>query len=101
LATSTSAVVNVRCYLDSTFNWLTISVFGEFEHIVHYEIQRLTTCYLGFELLLIIGLGLIPTYAADANYGKRAGFYLIMTMNMFVSHLTVRKGNPNRAYIFL
>ena len=30
LATSTSAVVNVRCYLDSTFNWLIISVFGEF-----------------------------------------------------------------------
>ena len=101
LATSTSAVVNIRCYLDSTFNWLTISVFGEFEHIFHYEIQRLTTCYLGFELLLIIGLGLIPTYAADADYGKRAGFYLIMTMNMFVSHLTVRRGNSNRAYIFL
>ncbi|KFY41541.1 hypothetical protein V495_04897 [Pseudogymnoascus sp. VKM F-4514 (FW-929)] len=63
LATSTSAVVNVRCYLDSTFNWLTISAFG-------------------FELLLIIGLGLIPTYAADAGYGKIAGFYLIMTMNI-------------------
>ncbi|KFZ00662.1 hypothetical protein V501_10572 [Pseudogymnoascus sp. VKM F-4519 (FW-2642)] len=63
LATSTSAVVNVRCYLDSTFNWLTISAFG-------------------FELLLIIGLGLIPTYAADAGYGQRAGFYLIMTMNI-------------------
>ncbi|KFY85891.1 hypothetical protein V500_08039 [Pseudogymnoascus sp. VKM F-4518 (FW-2643)] len=63
LATSTSAVVNVRCYLDSTFNWLIISAFG-------------------FELLLITGLGLIPTYAADAGYGKRAGFYLIMTMNI-------------------
>ncbi|KFZ10085.1 hypothetical protein V502_08323 [Pseudogymnoascus sp. VKM F-4520 (FW-2644)] len=63
LATSTSAVVNARCYLDSTFNWLIISAFG-------------------FELLLITGLGLIPTYAADAGYGKRAGFYLIMTMNI-------------------
>jgi MFS family permease len=35
LATPTSAVVNVRCYLDSTFNWLIISVFGELGHIVH------------------------------------------------------------------
>ncbi|KAL5347385.1 hypothetical protein ACLOAV_007697 [Pseudogymnoascus australis] len=63
LATSTSAVVNVRCYLDSTFNWLIISA-------------------VGFELLLITGLGLIPTYAADAGYGIKAGFYLIMTMNI-------------------
>lgn len=37
LATSTSAVVNVRCYLDSTFNWLTIGAFGEFDNIVHCE----------------------------------------------------------------
>ncbi|KFY53706.1 hypothetical protein V496_07394 [Pseudogymnoascus sp. VKM F-4515 (FW-2607)] len=63
LATSTSAVVNVRCYLDSTFNWLIISA-------------------VGFELLLITGLGLIPTYASDAGYGIKAGFYLIMTMNI-------------------
>ncbi|KFY08904.1 hypothetical protein V492_05802 [Pseudogymnoascus sp. VKM F-4246] len=63
LATSTSAMVNVRCYLDSTFNWLTITAFG-------------------FELLLITGLGLIPTYAADAGYGTRSGFYLITTMNI-------------------
>ncbi|KFY10072.1 hypothetical protein V491_07823 [Pseudogymnoascus sp. VKM F-3775] len=63
LATSTSAVVNVRCYLDSTFNWLIISVFA-------------------FELLLIMGLGLIPTYAADAGYGIKPGFYLITTMNI-------------------
>jgi hypothetical protein len=49
----------------------------------------LTTCFIGFELLLIIGLGLIPTYAYDAGYGERAGFYLIMTMNMFVPYITL------------
>ena len=87
LATSTSAVVNVRCYLDSTFDWLIISAFGKFRHIVHYAVQMLIVFCLGFELLLITGLGLIPTYAADAGYGKRAGFYLIMTMNMFVPHI--------------
>lgn len=42
LATSTSAVVNLRCYLNSTFNWLSVSAFGEFRHFVHYEIQMLT-----------------------------------------------------------
>lgn len=87
LATSTSAVVNVRCYLDSAFDWLIISAFGKFRHIVHYAVQMLIVFCLGFELLLITGLGLIPTYAADAGYGKRAGFYLIMTMNMFVPHI--------------
>lgn len=91
LATSTSAVVNVRCYLDSTFNWLTISAFGESDNAVHDGVQMLTICCLGFERLLIIGLGLIPTYAADAGYGKRAGFYLIMTMNMFVPHIIIQK----------
>lgn len=93
LATSTSAVVNVRCYLDSTFNWLIISAVGEFEQTVLYELQVLTICCLGFELLLITGLGLIPTYASDAGYGIKAGFYLIMTMNMFVSNIHYKWGS--------
>jgi MFS family permease len=91
LATSTSAVVDIRCFLDSKFNWLTVSVFSKtpsflrlilFCCLIQHCRRGLTVAITKFELLLMSGLGLIPTYAADANYGQAAGFYLITAMNM-------------------
>lgn len=42
---------------------------------------------VGFEILVISGIGLIPTYSFNAGYGKLSGYFLAMTLSMQVLSL--------------
>jgi len=44
LATSTSAVVDIRCFLDSKFNWLTVSVFGKTNFLLSSVLYHFAVC---------------------------------------------------------